>query len=97
MKNIEDKKDDNSFAFDKVNYVLIAIGALILTIGFMLMSGGASPDPNQFYPNGDPTQTPEIFSFTRITLAPILNIIGFSIIGLSIIADKNWPILRKFF
>jgi len=92
-----DSEQNDIFAFDRVNYTLIAIGTLIVVLGFILMSGGASHDPNVFYPNGDPTKTPEIFSFRRITLAPILTIIGFAVIGLSIIADKKWPILNKFF
>ena len=62
----------NGFALGKKNYIALAIGFAILVIGYALMSGGASTDPNVF--NGD-----EIFSFRRITLAPIVLIIGFAV------------------
>ena len=62
----------NGFALGKKNYIALAIGFAILVIGYALMSGGASTDPNVF--TGD-----EIFSFRRITLAPIVLIIGFAV------------------
>ena len=62
----------NGFALGKKNYIALAIGFAILIIGYALMSGGASTDPNVF--NGD-----EIFNFRRITLAPIVLIIGFAV------------------
>ncbi len=62
----------NGFALGKKNYIALAIGFAILVIGYALMSGGASTDPNVF--NGD-----EIFNFRRITLAPIVLIIGFAV------------------
>ena len=55
----------------------LTVGFAIIVTGFMLMSGGNAPDPNTFYPNNDPTKTPEIFSFQRITLAPIIVMAGF--------------------
>lgn len=60
------------FALGKKNYIALAIGFAILVIGYALMAGGASTDPNVF--NGD-----EIFNFRRITLAPIVLIIGFAV------------------
>jgi len=50
----------------------MGIGLLCILIGFVLLSGGKSPDPNKF--NYD-----EIYSFRRITLAPIVIMIGFAI------------------
>ena len=50
----------------------MGIGLLCILIGFALMSGGKSPDPHQFNYN-------EIYSFRRITLAPIVVLIGFAI------------------
>jgi len=85
------------FAFDKVNYILLGIGVATLALGFVLMSGGGTGDPNVFYPDGDPTKTPEIFSFRRITLAPIVVVFSFAFIALAIMADKKWPILNKIF
>ncbi len=57
------------FALSKENYVLLAIGFAIILIGFLLMMGGKSDDPNVF--------NEEIYSFRRITLAPIVVLFGF--------------------
>jgi len=62
----------SGFALGKKNYIALAIGFAILVIGYALMSGGASTDPDVF--NGD-----EIFNFRRITLAPIVLIVGFAV------------------
>ncbi len=59
------------FAFGKENYRLMLIGLAFIAIGFLLMIGGGSTDPNTF--------NPEIFSFRRITLAPILILAGYVI------------------
>ena len=69
---IVSKSEKNGFALSKKNYIALAIGFAILVIGYALMAGGASTDPNVF--NGD-----EIFNFRRITLAPIVLIIGFAV------------------
>lgn len=55
--------------FDKQNYLWMVIGAVTIILGFLLMIGGKSADPNVF--NKD-----EVYSFRRITLAPILIIAG---------------------
>lgn len=60
-----------AFAFGRENYVLMLIGLGVILIGYMLMSGGKSNDPNVF--------SEEIFSFRRITLAPIVVLIGYGI------------------
>tara|TARA_B100000927_G_scaffold171635_1_gene138397 strand:+ start:81 stop:305 length:225 start_codon:yes stop_codon:yes gene_type:complete len=57
--------------FGKRNYKFMLIGILFIAVGFILMSGGGSDDPNIF--------NEEIYSFRRIRLAPILVIIGFII------------------
>lgn len=62
----------DDFAFGKENYVLMIIGMVIIIIGYMLMSGGKSTDPNVFNES-------EIFSFRRITLAPIVVLLGYAI------------------
>lgn len=69
------KKD--SFVFGKKNFLAIAIGFGIVIIGFMLMAGGKSDDPNTF--NGE-----EIFSARRITVAPFTVLIGFITVGYGI-------------
>ena len=52
------------------NYKFLMFSILLITLGFILMSGGGSDDPNVF--------NPEIFSFRRIRLAPTVILIGFS-------------------
>jgi len=59
------------FAFGRENYRLMLIGLAIIAVGFLLMIGGGSTDPKTF--------NPEIFSFRRITLAPILILAGYVI------------------
>jgi len=59
------------FAIDKQNYKYMAIGLGLIVLGFLFMLGGGSNDPNVF--------NEKIFSFTRITLAPLLVIAGFAV------------------
>ncbi|MFH2096911.1 MAG: DUF3098 domain-containing protein [Bacteroidota bacterium] len=67
---MEKSKDNQTgFALAKQNYILMIIGFLLVLLGFILMAGGKSDDPNVF--------NPEVFSFTRITLAPLLVLLGF--------------------
>ena len=56
--------------FGKSIYTWMLVGAALILIGMLLMSGGKSADPNVF-------NTDEVYSFRRITLAPILIIAGF--------------------
>lgn len=58
------------FAFGRENYRILIVGVVIVVIGYMLMVGGGTDDPNEF--NAD-----EIFSFRRITLSPIVILAGF--------------------
>lgn len=66
-KREEPQKPD--FPFTRENYILLIIGFVIIVFGFLLMIGGGSDDPNVF--------NPEIFSFRRITLAPVVVLFGF--------------------
>ncbi len=68
-KNNGNEENSAPFALAKENYKLVLIGFIIIIIGFSLMIGGKSEDPSQF--------NPEIFSFRRITLAPIVVLFGF--------------------
>lgn len=61
------------FAFGKENYRILIIGVVFVVIGYMLMVGGGSSDPNQFHAD-------EIFSTRRITIAPITILVGFVIV-----------------
>ena len=73
-------KSEIGFAFAKENYKLVLIGLGIIIFGFILMAGGGSDDPNVF--------DESIFSFTRITLAPIVVLAGF---GFEIYAIMHKP------
>jgi hypothetical protein len=64
-------ENGEDFVFEKENYTVMLVGIAVLIIGFVLLSGGNSNDPNVF--------NPEVFSFRRITLAPIVILIGFGI------------------
>lgn len=55
--------------FEKKNYIILLAGIFLIVLGYILMIGGKSEDPNVF--------NPAIFNFQRITLAPILCLIGF--------------------
>ena len=56
--------------FGKENYMWMLAGVLVIILGFILMAGGKSADPKIFDPK-------EVYSTTRITIAPLLIIIGF--------------------
>lgn len=62
---------DKEFAFGKENYIITIVGVLFIMVGFMLMAGGGSDDPTAF--------SEEIFSDRRITVAPIVVLIGFAL------------------
>lgn len=64
--------------FDKTNYMLLIAGVVAIILGFILMSGGGSEDLAEF--NYD-----EIFSPRRITIAPLVVIIGLGIVGYGIL------------
>lgn len=69
MKNNSEHKQE--FLFEKINYKILLIGIAVITLGFILMSGGGSNNPNVF--------NEDIFSFRRIRLAPTTVLIGFGI------------------
>jgi membrane-bound ClpP family serine protease len=60
---------ETGFALGKENYKLMAIGFIVIVIGFILVSGGGSDDPNVF--------SEDIFNFRRLTIAPIVLLAGF--------------------
>lgn len=66
-KKEEEKK--TGFALGRENYKLMAIGFAVIIVGFILMAGGRSDDPKVF--------SDEIFSFRRVTLAPLIVLAGF--------------------
>ena len=60
--------DKRDFAFDRLNYILLAVGMAVVIIGFLLMSGSGSTDTNY---------NPDIFSARRIKVAPVVCLLGF--------------------
>ena len=80
-KEIAHHSSEESVLFSKENYKWMVIGLIIMTIGFFLMAGGKSPDPNVFNDN-------QIYSFRRITLAPIL-IVGGLVVEIYAIIKKS--------
>ncbi len=68
------KSPDQSpkFLFGKINFILMIVGIIIISVGYLLMIGGYPEDPNVF--NAD-----EKYSFTRITLSPIIIFIGLAV------------------
>ncbi len=69
MAKKEKEVKTTGFALGKENYKLMAIGFAVIVLGFILMAGGGSNDPNVF--------NPDIFSFRRLTVAPVILLIGF--------------------
>ena len=60
--------DKKSLAFDKMNYILLAVGMAVVVLGFILMSGGSSSEA---------AYDPDIFSARRIKVAPVVCLLGF--------------------
>lgn len=79
FKNLNDN-NDSKMALTMKNYTLIALGAVIIIVGFVLMAGGTAATAEQF--------NEDIFSFRRITLAPIVVVAGF--------AFEVYAILKRF-
>ena len=79
MKDNEQEKQE--FLFDNINYKILLIGVAVITLGFILMSGGGSNDPKVF--------SDAIFDFKRIRLAPTTVLIGFGITIYSILKSPK--------
>ena len=80
----EQKRKEESkaeFIFGKKNYKFMLIGLGLIALGFILMSGGGSDDPNVF--------NPDIFSWRRIRLAPALVLLGFGLEVYAILLNPN--------
>ena len=60
--------DKKNFAFDKTNFILLAVGMAIVVVGFLLMAGTGSSDT---------AFEPDIFSVRRIKVAPVVCLLGF--------------------
>lgn len=70
-KRKKEAEANKKFIFEKENYKFMIIGLAVIALGFILMAGGGSDDPEVF--------NPEIFNWRRIRLAPTVVLIGFAI------------------
>ena len=75
------KKPETDFLFDRTKYTLLIVGLVVTALGFILMIGGGSDDPNQF--------SYDLFNFRRMTLAPFLVLLGYGIQIYSILKRKK--------
>ncbi len=80
-KNKEKNKLSGEFLFGKRNYTIMIIGVIIILIGFILMTGGGSDNPNVF--------NEDIYNFQRIRLAPTIVLIGLAVEIYAIMANPN--------
>ncbi|WP_313806350.1 DUF3098 domain-containing protein [Flavobacterium sp.] len=71
-----ENKQKPDFLFESINYKILIIGLAVIGLGFLLMAGGGSDDPNVF--------SEDIFSFRRIRIAPTVVLIGFGVVIYSI-------------
>ena len=65
-------KDQDELPFEKINYQLFAAAVVLAILGYLLLSGGGSDDPNVFNYDG-------LFAFRRITLAPMMILAAFGL------------------
>lgn len=73
----EKNKKEEEMIFSWMNYKWMLGGVVLLVLGFVLMAGGGSSDPNVF-------NAEALFSWRRIVLAPIVVLAGFGVVGYSI-------------
>jgi hypothetical protein len=72
-----ENQSNESFALGPKNYRLMLIGIAVVILGFILMIGGGTENPMEF--------NEDIFSFRRITLAPLVVLVGYSVIFYAIL------------
>jgi len=74
-------KSNNAMDFGKKDFMWMAIGLVVVILGYVLMSGGGSADPTKF--------SEDIFSFRRINLAPVVVLVGYGIIMYAVLRKKD--------
>ncbi|HSY77727.1 MAG TPA: DUF3098 domain-containing protein [Bacteroidia bacterium] len=80
-KEIRTEKPKMQFAFDKKNYMILIGGIALLILGFILLSGGGSKDPNEF--------SDELFSKRRMVIAPIILMLGYITVAVAIMTKRD--------
>ncbi|MBO7489024.1 MAG: DUF3098 domain-containing protein [Bacteroidales bacterium] len=68
QKNATEEKSSFGFAFGPMNYILMIVGIMLLGLGYILLSGGGSDDPNVF--------NAEMFNNRRMVVAPLMIVVG---------------------
>ena len=76
-----EEKNGLQLAFGKVNYILMAVGIIVLAIGYILLAGGGSDDHNVF--------NPAMFDTRRLVVSPILIVLGFVVEIIAIMYKKK--------
>ena len=79
-KNSKQTENKPTFVFERKNYIIMLIGLGLMALGYILMIGGGSDDPNVF--------NPAIFNAQRLTIAPLLILAG---IGVELYAILHKP------
>ena len=87
VKKTEEHKLNFQLAFGTVNYILMGVGIVILAIGYILLSGGGSDDPNTF--------NDAMFNSRRLVVAPILIVLGFVVEIFAIMYKGGNPFKSK--
>ena len=77
----------NELIFGRKNFIYMGLGLGLVLLGLALMSGGAMPDPNKWQPE-------IIYSFRRITLAPIMMVAGFVVVIVGIFKKNDSTIVN---
>ena len=78
---MEENNNNIQLPFGKINYILMGVGILILALGYILLAGGGSDDPNVF--------NPAMFDSRRLVWAPILIVLGFVVEIVAIMYKKE--------
>ncbi len=82
FKKMKNENNKPEFLFDKINYKILLIGLGIIALGFILMTGGGTEDPNTF-------DEEALFSFRRIRLAPTVVLAGFGVVIYAIMKNPK--------
>ena len=81
MENKEEQNNRFHFAFGRMNYILMGAGLIVLALGYILLAGGGSDDPNTF--------NPAMFDNRRLFAAPIVIVTGFVVEIVAIMYKKK--------
>jgi len=80
LKVVEQKPRMN-FAFERKNYMILLFGLFLIILGYILLAGGGTKDPNQF--------SYELFSTQRMVTAPIILMLGYITIAVAIMYKEK--------